>query len=192
MPSPLGARCRTPLGGLYRSPLGALACPALGCPEALEVTLSGVDAAICGCQRAKTANSILYSNSLVDGTYQLAYEQTDAVGCKYVLDSAVDLDYDYFSGTTCAGGGTPTTISQRFIVWLDENGSQVVQADFRTRNTGGGGGTAVHTRMFYAESVAVGLGSPVSNQLDCNPPSVPIFGYYPEYSSGGTLTAVKA
>ena len=165
-------------------------CCCGGCPASIEITLSGVDAAICGCQRAKTANSILYADSAVDGTYTLTYVHTDATGCRYDLDNAVDLDYDYFGGTVCAGAGTAATVSQRFIVWLSTDGSQVVSADLRTRNAGGGGGgTAVHTRLFYAASVAVDLGSPVSNELDCAPPSVPIFGYYPEYSSGGTLTA---
>lgn len=184
--SRFGVGCRTPLGGSYRSPLGALACPG-GCPAAIELTLSGVDAAICACQRSGTTGSFLFSDSSVDGTYELTYAGTDGIGCKYELANAVDLSGDLHAGTVCGGGGTPTTIPQRFNVWLSDTGSQIVSIDCRTMNTGSG----VHAKTFIAESIAVAFGASVGNDLDCNPPST-AFGYQPHYSSGGTATVVKA
>lgn len=115
MPSPLGARCRSPLGGFIRSPLGAFDCPG-GCPTGgLEITLSGVDAAICS--TCITIPSPLGSHRpatlSADGVYVLPFDGVDLFTgyCRYNLFlpagnyGSVDI---WAPSTTCAGAATST------------------------------------------------------------------------------------
>ena len=191
MPSPLGARCRTPLGGLYRSPLGALACPALGCPDALEVTFSGVDAAICSsyCRFGTSPfNSTKMKTLSVDGTYAIPFTAEFPFGqtCRYGISNQSGNygSFDRWNTTPFCNGAPADTITAEDLdirVDVDKASGEILQVSMTV--TGVSGGWNLNWFPFSASATGKFYDEAIGNAVTCTGSGA---------SSGGTATVVKA
>ena len=181
MPSPLGARCRSPLGGLYRSPLGALGCPG-GCPDALEVTLSGVDAAFCSGCKPFLNGSQKYQGISYDGVYTVPRTVSGPVSQYLYTSSSVGSNdvriYGGFGDTTCVTETQQNVSTGIRIAVLCEAGK------ITSITVGAGSGGSIN--IFQNTSGPHNLGDAISNSNVC---SVTLMS---PISSGGTATAIKS
>lgn len=159
-------------------------CCAKGCPETLEVTFSGVDAAICAaCQRTGVFNSLTFNNSSIDGTYTVVFDQFIAGTCEYVMSPQTQsLSVQLHSGsTTCGGAGSADTIDLNLRVRLNNPGNTVNLVIFESLSS-----NIKWAAAFLASGLSDALGASISNALTCTPSFTGGTGYRSHYSNGGT------
>lgn len=156
-------------------------CPC-GCPEALEITLAGVDAGICPpCIRNGGGNFTPLTLS-IDGVWSLTYQGTFSGLCVYEFDDKATVwgtgEY-YFFGTPCPAGPPDVVDSKTFAIGsyvaIGETDRLVKQIQLYLGS---------NSQMFYNDATGVSLGATVSNQRVCAQ-------HDGTYSSGGTAVVVK-
>lgn len=163
-------------------------CCDVGCPDQVEITISGVDAAACtGCNTDGVFSWKVISLGF-DGVYVVSKSLENASICQYLVSTSVSFNsWEEHSDTTCTSLSYSGADSTRVINVVYDK----VSGLFSAVNISGRQGFFGRQIGFGFRTVSTGaFGDTINNALTCTDSNIDGTGV--ALSNGGTATVVRA